>query len=470
MGNLNFEQLYHRLIKGISEKPPSSVWENVEEELDLDDIWKDIDQKLPVSNPVETPTSWKQLFTTAALLLLLFIPENEVIRTTYISSFDEVSELYGLQDSSLLTFEQNSAPEEGQSDNLQQQAYALPNKKKNSIAGNYATEQSVTIKEEAQKLLAQEKDLEEKATMQNSSSLDEQQHSLATATDARTTQPAESTSLSTSNNRLNTSSPPFKTSLYNQLAVDEKEISYNYLVAMLQSLRSKSPGNNKIVVNHPDTLLGVAQPEIIQIAQDSNHSVLKFASIGLNAAIKNSWLLNNETRAAFKDDGLADAQLTLTKDIGVSVQWETQRNQKLQASYFFISENAQLYNQYIEARYTKKTLQLDYQKLAVEFIQPIKFTRSHLILGSYIGNIRSVEEIVGENSTNYTKDYQKWEYGVILGLQYEILLTKKISLQPAIRLQYGLNNIFKGDNLTPAGFNSTHPVNAGVGIGLYYNF
>lgn len=180
--------------------------------------------------------------------------------------------------------------------------------------------------------------------------------------------------------------------------------------------------------------------------------------------------MNNDTRVANSGNSLSSTSTTFTKDFGVSVQWQTRKKQMLQVSYLFISESGQTYNQYNEARYGQRRLNINYQTLSMEFIQPVHFTNAYLIAGPYLSKIQSVEESVNGNLRDFTNDYQDWEYGINLGIQYKMAFLNKFSVQPSVKFQYGLNNIFKGNNLIPANFNSTNPVNISFGLGIFYHF
>lgn len=529
MPKFSFEKYWQRLIKGMDETPPESVWDNIQDELDFDEVWAHIDQNIPA------PTGYlqggiKMFLKVAAIILLLFIPKNERISDSgdEILSFSNSS--FSISSSNNTAKENHSAPYrmDAYSDNNDEASTPQEEIKSEDDARNYKQEKTTVFADVANDERPNDKEKSIKATTDKDSASNSPKNEKVIVQNKQIDQPEEdinNTLLSVleesptlvksdskkvkavkSKSENQTSKPDeFKLSTINASldslqsdviaelnsnandeenyvtqkngVPDEEEINElnssqyveNSTVTILihDKLDNIAPVFNFYQIKIADSIGRVAQADRAEY-KTQPQPFLQLAGIGINGAIKNSRLMNNDTRVANSGNSLSSTSLTFAKDIGVSVQWQNRKNQILQASYLFISESAQTYNQYNEARYGQRRLKVNYQTLSVEFIQPIRFTDAYLVAGPYLSKIQSVEESFNDNLRDFTSDYQDWEYGINLGIQYKILIFNKISVQPSVKFQYGLNNIFRGNNLVPANFNNTNPMNISFGIGIYY--
>src|SRR3546814_14219707 len=62
------------------------------------------------------------------------------------------------------------------------------------------------------------------------------------------------------------------------------------------------------------------------------------------------------------------------------------------------------------------------------------------------------------------------DYGIMAGFQFNLPVNSHLILQPGIRINYGLPNIFKGDRYIPQNFLRTHNAAAGLYLGIGYRF
>ncbi len=523
MPKFNFEKYWQKLIKGIDENPPESVWDNIQDELDIDEVWSHIDQNIPA--PVNYWHSGFRFFLkTAAVLILLFVPKNERAtddsqvlfpiknNTSSLNTIDSIDsdEFMTLNSTDKLQREGNDSQNsqkriELTEDTTTQQAKAKKEKVATPVSEDEELKKIADVNEEAliekeqqqsdSKLITARKEFNAIDPIDNAKKLsgvkeDNEFASKNEKTEVSRVIKTEAPDLINSKVLLTETDQQIEaltneevvTELGSQLAqnsesinktenisFDEKQdlLQERVNLSAYQKLDKIKPGfewgDNFIT----DTIKGVVQSDHFE--DNTRKQAIQFTGVGINGAIKNSRLINNDSRAANSGNSLSNTSFTLAKDLGISVQWNTRRDQMLQLSYYFVSESAQTYNQYIEARYGQRTLKVNYQTVSAEFIQPIQLIDAYIIIGPYFSRIQSVEESVMGTVRDFTNDYQDWEYGFNLGVQYRYKLSKNISVQPSVKFQYGLNNIFKGNNLIPSNFNNTNPMNLSFGIGIYYH-
>jgi hypothetical protein len=203
---------------------------------------------------------------------------------------------------------------------------------------------------------------------------------------------------------------------------------------------------------------------------DRKTTFIKFSGIGIAGNIKNSWIINNATRSSFNNESLINTKISYTNDFGLSSQFTIRSKQMIQLSYWFSASNAQNYFQYYNANYSRKEFRIHYQSFSIDFLQPLYSTNNYLILGFQLAKIGSVEETLGGNFSDLSNNYSNWNYGIDLGLQKKFELHSKLSFQPAIRLHYGLNNIFIGNEFIPKEFDYTRPASISLDLRFFYHF
>src|SRR5690554_2032952 len=79
MAKISFEKLYKSIVEGFNESPPESVWQNIQDDLDIDDVWNQLDSKLPsaTTNPSYSPLRQAVNYVLFFSLLFLFKSNSE---------------------------------------------------------------------------------------------------------------------------------------------------------------------------------------------------------------------------------------------------------------------------------------------------------------------------------------------------------------------------------------------------------
>ena len=122
-----------------------------------------------------------------------------------------------------------------------------------------------------------------------------------------------------------------------------------------------------------------------------------------------------------------------------------------------------------------KEINLDYLTFNIH----LKYNRLHLwgvktpvssniVFGSYVGYLKSASEIIDTEIENIKYDYNKLDFGMIIGYEYDFHLMRKFIFSSGIRFKVGLPNIFSGDELIPPTFNKTITASANFNFGVKY--
>jgi hypothetical protein len=61
MAKISFENLYRKIVKGFDQNPPESVWENIQDDLDIDEVWSELESQLPATHTKPTLSPTRQI-------------------------------------------------------------------------------------------------------------------------------------------------------------------------------------------------------------------------------------------------------------------------------------------------------------------------------------------------------------------------------------------------------------------------
>ena len=95
---------------------------------------------------------------------------------------------------------------------------------------------------------------------------------------------------------------------------------------------------------------------------------------------------------------------------------------------------------------------------------------SNLMAGPYLGLLTSAEETIGENTLDKSETYTHYDYGMVLGYEYEIFPWESISIASGLRIKYGFKNIYRGEGIIPGSFRRTNTGSIDLNIAVKYYF
>ena len=151
--------------------------------------------------------------------------------------------------------------------------------------------------------------------------------------------------------------------------------------------------------------------------------------------------------------GLEKNTLTTTlpdfgKDLGMVFVYNFSPAFSAQAEGMFISEAGQRYKEYHNGKYVTRDVDLRYYTLNVL----LKYNRSKAIYGLpisghgvigglYAGMLNKATENIGGKNFDKSSAYEKVNYGIILGYEYNRYVLPNLVLSSGLRLNYGFPNI-----------------------------
>lgn len=195
---------------------------------------------------------------------------------------------------------------------------------------------------------------------------------------------------------------------------------------------------------------------------------IRLQRLGVVSAYNNTWMLNHETFSGLQPSTLTSTTFTYGSSAGLNAGFLLKGKHKIGAELYLSSHSGQGYRQYIEARYQSRSIRLDYYKFQLYYQLPVFSGKGDILAGAYASYLKKGrEEIAGEART-IGRFYRDIDYGLMAGYQFNIPVNNRLLLQPGIRLNYGLPNIFKGNELIPENFLRTHNAAAGLYLGVSY--
>lgn len=198
------------------------------------------------------------------------------------------------------------------------------------------------------------------------------------------------------------------------------------------------------------------------------------AYIGVTSSIRNVWLLNDLTFRGFDENELHSTVPDFDMAIGLVSGLTLSDRLATQGEMMIISNYGQKYRDYVNGKYVKRDLDLDYFQLNVILSYKLKLHNenklsSSILLGPYWGLLKSASENIGKENIDIKANYKQSVFGVILGYEYLYSASPRLGLHSGLRFTYGISNIYSGNNLIPASFRKTHPGAVSFNLGIRYN-
>ncbi len=195
---------------------------------------------------------------------------------------------------------------------------------------------------------------------------------------------------------------------------------------------------------------------------------------GLITLFKNTWLLNYETLDGLKSESLRSTEIVFFPDVGISLGYSLNETWLLQADAFISSNTGQEYLDYIYGHYSRKKITLNYS--TIDLFVKHKFTGSsnfiprssiNVLAGGHISFLHYAYQKINRDLENIGSQYEKFDFGVSLGGEFELQIFDRLSLAPGLFLSIGIPNIYKGTINIPGYFRKTHNGSAEFHLAFY---
>lgn len=197
-------------------------------------------------------------------------------------------------------------------------------------------------------------------------------------------------------------------------------------------------------------------------------NVTGFKDAGIIFGYRNTWLFNHETFNGLNPSKLNNTLATYRQEFGVTTTLVLKSRINLGMEFFWSSEVGQKYQQYINASYMDRNIDLDYLKFQTFYIWDQNNIPGEVLLGGYYSILKAVKETQGGVSFNVKKNYSNFDYGLLFGYQLEMDIYNRLTLKPGLRFNYNMRNIFEGDNIVPAYMKKTNSFSAGFNLSVTY--
>lgn len=207
-------------------------------------------------------------------------------------------------------------------------------------------------------------------------------------------------------------------------------------------------------------------------AKNKHHSNI---SIGVSSVMKDTWLINKETKDGLDKNNMNTTRVELYTDFGINVLYAISRRWSLEGVGYYSSTVGQSYYQYINGDYSKKEITLKYTsfELAAKFsnydTRLYPNFRMYTIIGPYFSKLHSAKQDINGSTLNLTSNYLNIDYGIVLGQEAEFRLFNRFAIAPGIRIKLGIPNIYTGESGLASSLKRTHSGSIDFRLALYYN-
>ena len=205
-----------------------------------------------------------------------------------------------------------------------------------------------------------------------------------------------------------------------------------------------------------------------ELADVANSSGVQSIYVGFAGHLANTWLLSSKTFAGLQPDNLTATNVTFGSSIGMQLGAQISQSLKLQSEFFWLNQNKQQYNEYINGKYVTNEFEINYYTFTLQgkYRFPAKHT---LALGGYFGLTNTAKQYVDNEVVLVDDEYSDFDYGLIIGYEYPISLGRRFTFSPGVFAKVGLNNIFAGNEFVPYYLNKTQNASFNLSLSLAYN-
>jgi len=195
--------------------------------------------------------------------------------------------------------------------------------------------------------------------------------------------------------------------------------------------------------------------------------------IGTTGQLANTWLVNHKTINGFRSTSLVSTNATFGSNFGVFTGTNLLNNLDLQLDFNILSQKNQGYHEYLNGHYISNKLKFNYSQLALSLRYYRISTRlmqgEHGInFGGYLAYLHNAYQKMGDETLYLSDSYNRLDYGLLLSYEYIFPLYGQLGLGTGFRAYYGLNNIYSGDGNIPDYLNITHTASVNITISLKY--
>jgi hypothetical protein len=475
MSRSKFDMDYYNWLRKVEVTEADSVWEDVQYELDFADTWKNISNELdrvaPVSSGLLQGSLIKTAVITTTMLFFLLVPSKRLddpgSRQDLTTLNDATSEgnmdfspLINIPDEQSITKYISPAEKRVEQEGVEQEGVETVQKDVVVKKSTAETTEKTAVEKQPVKIVA----------------ADTHGNTAGTGITAESVEEAMPAVLLDDDNRGEKTDKEILPEIVLPEILTEGLENSEPGNFMMQPAMVFSNINNRKFISDNTPWIKINRSSLpFNFAPDSYNSssprsTLKLMDLGIIYSYKNTWLINYETLNGLNPEKLGNTLPTFHKDIGLSSTLLLKDRHFIGLDLIIKSEAGQNYQQYINASYLKRNIQLNYSKLQGYYIWNRRIIPGQLLTGGYLARLNLGEESRGEEVITISDNYSNYDYGLLVGYQLSIFLQNKLIVRPGLRLNYNLVNIFQGDELTPGYLKDTRNLAAGFKISVSYRF
>lgn len=407
------------------EEVPSSVWSNVNDDLDIDTVWSRIDTAL--TKRKRRAIIWWNAASIAFVILII---------------------------GGLITKQPDDLLYTTESLNIEQHDVVVD---KSMTDANYEEINTASDKKNANDLTTSELNI-------SLANIEESELQMATKDLYKIENTLEEKNYSETGLYIN---PTTKERIDNELTFNTSTLEpliLEFNDPILKSLAIKD-------VNTIDSTNSENNPSNIGVAENPSRKWL----IGLKGSVVNCEIIDGLSSEANSENSLVSSNFTVTFNPALFAQYKLKNGYFLQTDFYWNYKVRRSVNKYDQLEYVSKTTELDYLRInfnAGKSFQLSKLTDKlnlNVTLGGYWDYLKSQREYRGRTLISEQKSYDSNNYGLSseIAIQHNF---KRISIAYGTELDLGLHNI----NLTSAsafsGFNAARTLSYGLFFRLGYSF
>jgi hypothetical protein len=414
-----YKTKFHQLDK-IS---PNDAWEHISNDLDLDDVWQEINAKLNKRDKRKTIakiTVYLILMISLGVGLFMFNNKQTISdKAKLISKHSTTANSNNKKENITTESIENNSPH---NKNLEQRKENLFSK------SEMVKTSSLTEKEKNQLTIIKNDFLTAKGDA----------YSVYTSIEKHN---GATTNCIDRNKRMFAINP-----IMASIKADDKQL-LDFLIhqPLNDSIHKKSVNNNKY------TAVNI-------------HSFI----VGASFSNANTWLLNNDTYTGLRAGTLNQALFSFGKSYNLFLGYNISTNYCLQTEWFINNAQNQQYIDYTNGHHVSRNLEANYTQLNILMKKKNEVFYSggklhvsfNYLAGLNYSYVKSFTQKTDEMISSVKNEYQNNQYGLILGLEYQIYITPSWIICTGARTNIGLQNIYKGNDKT---YNSSIGINIGVG-------
>lgn len=227
--------------------------------------------------------------------------------------------------------------------------------------------------------------------------------------------------------------------------------------------------------NIAEAEMKIAEPPINAIPDKIKQN--KFI-IGASIFYNNVWIVNSNFYDGIDKNSYSYLKPVYNSGYAVFAGYQFNERKILLTEFSPKNTSSQNYYTYNEGHVSQTNLKLNY----VQFNTMMSFNTTtknrgsvirsnfNLLTGINFAYLTSAEQTNSKKTTNVYNDYKKNNLGLILGIGHTMNLKEHLSLMLSARGNFGVSNIYSGNDHLPSKLNQTYNQVFSANASLYYKF